>query len=57
MQGGFVLEVSVIDAHNNEIATIMEQNWKSWALVICRCIFLEDMFAKIFDNLIPSSSS
>jgi hypothetical protein len=46
-----------MDANNNAIATRMEQNWKSWAMVICRCTFKKDMFVKILDNLIPSSSS
>ncbi len=39
MQGDFVLEVNVTNVNNNEIAAIMEQNWKSWAMVICRCTF------------------
>jgi hypothetical protein len=39
MQGGFVWEVNVMDANNNAIVAIMEQNWKSWAMVTCRCTF------------------
>jgi hypothetical protein len=42
-----------MDANNNAIVAIMEQNWKSWAMVICRCTFKKDMLAKIVDNLIP----
>jgi hypothetical protein len=46
-----------MDVNNNAITTIMEENWKSWAMVISRCTFKKDMFAKILDNLIPSSFS
>jgi len=46
-----------MDANNNAIVALMEQNWKSWAMVICKCTFKNDMLAKILDCLIPSSSS